>query len=205
MARTSTRNASRADEDLQDSPQDLQKMQGEETNMLLPDVEDIPGQEHIHVPPLGDLADTTASSDDEEGAGLLDDDDEDDDLDMEDADDVDDDNLLSDDDEDDLDEDDLDEDDLDDEDEDDSDVTDEERADLEASANVTPGEEDADALRRATLDDVDDEGERLEEVGFGDDVTGDDLDLPEPDMDDEENDTFSLGSDDNDEMTEGTP
>ncbi len=37
----------------------------------LPDVEDIPGQEHVNPAPLGELADTTASSDDEEGKGTL--------------------------------------------------------------------------------------------------------------------------------------
>jgi hypothetical protein len=36
----------------------------------IPDVVDIPGQEHITPPPLGELADTTISSADEEGEGL---------------------------------------------------------------------------------------------------------------------------------------
>ena len=40
----------------------------------LPDVIDIPGQEHIHPLPLGEIADTTISSDGEEGVGILDDD-----------------------------------------------------------------------------------------------------------------------------------
>jgi len=40
--------------------------------MDMPEVKDIPGQEHVHVPPLGELADTTASSADEEGYGILD-------------------------------------------------------------------------------------------------------------------------------------
>lgn len=40
--------------------------------MDMPEVKDIPGQEHVHVPPLGELADTTASSADEEGYGVLD-------------------------------------------------------------------------------------------------------------------------------------
>ncbi|MBN8860066.1 MAG: hypothetical protein J0H29_16840 [Sphingobacteriales bacterium] len=38
----------------------------------LPEVKDIPGQEHIRVPPLGELADITISSDDEEGKGIFD-------------------------------------------------------------------------------------------------------------------------------------
>ena len=41
--------------------------------MDLPDTKDIPGQENIIPPPLGELADTTISSDDEEGVGILDD------------------------------------------------------------------------------------------------------------------------------------
>lgn len=163
-------------QDIQDSPQDEEKMQGEETDMTLPDVSDIPGQEHIHIPPLGELADTTISSDDEEGKGLLDD------------------------------EDDLEN--------DDSDVTDEERRDLETSANVTPGEEDADALRRATLDSTDDDGDPLNEGSFGEETSGADLDIPGAELDDEnedigaedeENNTYSRGSDSNDNMTEGTP
>jgi hypothetical protein len=162
--------------DIQDSPEDEKKMQREETEMTLPDVSDIPGQEHIHVPPLGELADTTISSDDEEGKGILDDD----------------------------------EDDIDNE----SDVTDEERQDLEASANITPGEEDADRLRRAALDSTDDDGDPLNEGSFGDEISGADLDVPGAELDDEnedigaedeENNSYSRGSDSNDNMTEGTP
>jgi hypothetical protein len=164
--------------DIQDSPQDEKKMQPEVTEMLLPDVSDIPGQEHIKVPPLGELADTTISSDDEEGKGILDDEDEDDDIDV------------------------------------DSDVTDEERADLEAAANVTPGEEDADALRRASLDSTDDDGDPLNERSFGEETSGSDLDVPGTELDDdnedigaedEENNTYSRGAANNDNMTEGTP
>lgn len=36
----------------------------------MPDVKDIPGQEHIHVPHLRGLNDITISSDDEEGKGI---------------------------------------------------------------------------------------------------------------------------------------
>ncbi len=43
----------------------------------LPEVSDIPGQEHIKAPRLGELADTTASSDDEEGDDILEDGDDD--------------------------------------------------------------------------------------------------------------------------------
>ncbi|PSL34824.1 hypothetical protein [Chitinophaga ginsengisoli] len=161
--------------DIQDNPQDERKMQREETEIQLPDVSDIPGQEHIHVPPLGELADTTISSDDEEGKGLLDD-----------------------------------EEDIDDE----SDVTDEERQDLEDSANITPGEEDADSLRRASLDSTDDDGDPLNEGSFGEETSAADLDIPGAELDDEnedigaedeENNNYSRGSDSNDNMTEGTP
>lgn len=68
---------SRAD-DLPDNEHDAQRLQGDEAVLDLPDVADIPGQEFVHVPPLGELADVTISSADEEGAGLLDDDGEDD-------------------------------------------------------------------------------------------------------------------------------
>ncbi|PWV56762.1 hypothetical protein [Chitinophaga sp. S165] len=172
--------------DLQDSPQDEQKMQQEEIEMSLPDVSDIPGQEHVIVPPLGELADTTISSDDEEGKGILDDEDDEDDIDDDDEDD----------------------------DYDDADVTDEEIQDLETSANVTPGEEDADALRRASLDSTDEDGDPLNEGSFGEETSGADLDVPGTELDDdnedigaedEENNTYSRGGVDNDNMTEGTP
>ncbi len=59
--------------DLEDSPRDEKLLQGEETIVEIPDVNDIPGQENVVVPPLGELADTTISSADEEGEGLFDD------------------------------------------------------------------------------------------------------------------------------------
>lgn len=46
----------------------------------LPEVSDIPGQEHVRAPRLGELADSTASSADEEGDDILEDADGDDDL-----------------------------------------------------------------------------------------------------------------------------
>jgi len=39
----------------------------------MPEVKDIPGQEHIKPPRMNEMADTTASSSDEEGEGILDD------------------------------------------------------------------------------------------------------------------------------------
>lgn len=59
--------------DLTDSPEDEAKMQEEEVTLDLPEVKDIPGQEHIRVPRMREFADITASSDDEEGASILDD------------------------------------------------------------------------------------------------------------------------------------
>ncbi len=60
--------------DLPDSPHDAERLKGDEAILDLPDVADIPGQEFVHVAPLGELADTTISSADEEGDGLFDDD-----------------------------------------------------------------------------------------------------------------------------------
>jgi hypothetical protein len=135
--------------DIQDSEKDQKKLAPEETSMELPEVKDIPGQEHVHVPPLGELADTTASSDDEEGAGLLDDLNGDDSVTN-----------------------------------DDTNVTNTERTLLDRAANETPGDEGASDLRRARLDSVDEDGDILNEKGFGYDNTGVDLDVPGSEDDD---------------------
>lgn len=58
--------------DIQDSFRDQQRLKPDNATLDLPEVRDIPGQEHIKVAPLGDLADITISSDDEEGKGILD-------------------------------------------------------------------------------------------------------------------------------------
>lgn len=63
-------------EDITDPPQDREKLQSTTTYIDLPDVKDIPGQEHVRPMPLGELADTTIASDDEEGVGIFDDDEE---------------------------------------------------------------------------------------------------------------------------------
>jgi hypothetical protein len=57
--------------DLPDSAADREKLQPENTVINLPDVSDIPGQENITVPQMGEFADTTISSDDEEGTGIF--------------------------------------------------------------------------------------------------------------------------------------
>lgn len=64
--------------DLRDSSKDAEKLKADKGTIDLPDVSDIPGQEHIRVPSMGELADTTISSADEEGDGLFDDEDEED-------------------------------------------------------------------------------------------------------------------------------
>lgn len=66
--------------DLPDTQHDAERLQPEETTIDLPDVSDIPGQEFVHVPSMGMLADTTISSDDEEGTDIFDDDEEDGDV-----------------------------------------------------------------------------------------------------------------------------
>ena len=57
--------------DITDSERDIKRMQSEVITIDMPDVEDIPGQEHIHVPNMKAFHDTTISSDDEEGKGLF--------------------------------------------------------------------------------------------------------------------------------------
>jgi len=60
-------------EDIKDSPRDEERLQAEHTIIDMPDVKDIPGQEFVQVPGLGELADTTISSADEEGDEIWDD------------------------------------------------------------------------------------------------------------------------------------
>ena len=153
-----------------DSAEDLEKMQPEETTIDLPNVEDIPGQEHIKPAPLGELADVTASSADEEADDLLDDGDD----------------TMNDD--------------------TGSNVTRQEREDLETAANDMPGDDEN--LRRAALDDTDEDGTPLNEKSFGKTTAPDDLDVPGAGLDDdneaigeedEENNPYSLGGDDNED------
>ena len=179
MTTNRTEQRSSVPNDLPDTPEDRQKLEGEETTIDLPDVKDIPGQEFVHAPPLGMLGDTTISSADEEGEGLFDDAglrDEDADL------------------------------------ADDSNVS---RTERQMLANPEYKEQgDDDRLQRAALDNTDFQGERLNEGSFGERQTGSDLDIPEETDDtttealgqgDEENKYYSMGSDDNDNMNEGTP
>ncbi len=61
----------RKEQNFPDLRSDEETIKPEPVIMDLPEVKDIPGQEHIHVPPLGELADTTISSDDEEGVSVF--------------------------------------------------------------------------------------------------------------------------------------
>ncbi len=58
--------------DLPESPNDKKQLQPDEATLDLPEVKDIPGQEHVRPFLPGEMADTTISSADEEGSGLLD-------------------------------------------------------------------------------------------------------------------------------------
>jgi hypothetical protein len=93
---------------------------------------------------------------------------------------------------------------------DDSDVSEEEKGDLEESANEMPTEDEQN-LRKAALDNKDAEGTPLNEGSFKRDLSGSDLDVPGTDLDDadesigeedEENNEYSLGGDNHDDIPE---
>jgi hypothetical protein len=82
-----------------------------------------------------------------------------------------------------------------------SDVTPEEKELLRRSSESMSSDEDMD-IQRASLDDVDDDGEPLSEPSLKDRVSGDDIDVPGSEDDDEneeigeedeENNNYSLG------------
>jgi len=58
--------------DLAESKRDKELLKPDEGTLNLPDVKDIPGQEHVRPFLPGEMADATISSADEEGNGLLD-------------------------------------------------------------------------------------------------------------------------------------
>jgi len=64
-------NLSSVNGDLKDSKRDEERLQPDQAALDLPEARDIPGQEHIHVPPMGEVADITISSVDEEADELL--------------------------------------------------------------------------------------------------------------------------------------
>jgi hypothetical protein len=168
--------------DLKDSPRDEEKLRNEETTIDMPEVKDIPGQEHIRAPYIGEMADTTASSSDEEGEGILDElnQDEDDELIKMGT---------------------------------EADVT---KADVEMlrSGDTYYPSKDEDQLVEASMDNVDFDGEPLNEKGFGITMrTAKDLDVPGAEEDDlseeegeedEENNEYSLGGEDNEQNEERT-
>ena len=87
-----------------------------------------------------------------------------------------------------------------------SNVSEEEKNDLEISADDMPTQDDIN-LRRAALDNTDDDGVPLNESSFKDNITGTGLDVPGADNDDEEeeigeedeeNNEYSLGGDKHD-------
>jgi hypothetical protein len=65
MKKTKTAKISRYD--LPESENDKKHLQPDEGTLDLPEVKDIPGQEHVRPLPAGEMADTTISSADEEG------------------------------------------------------------------------------------------------------------------------------------------
>lgn len=158
----------RNENDINDSPGDSQKLKQDKASLDLPDVRDIPGQEHIHVPPLGELADTTISSADEEGIRVFEDD-------------IDDETRIVMGSED--------------------DIPKEDKIALQRMDNLDVSQEDDAKLVRGMPDNRDDDGDLLNEKV---NVSGSDLDtaiVDEDDADenigeeDEENNTYSLGSD----------
>ena len=121
--------------------QDPKKAQPKDPDTIdLPDVKDIPGQEHIRPPRLKGLSDTTISSSGEEGDAIFNDDDE----------------LLD----------------------EDSNISPEELELLDSAGDDDPDDEN---IRRNRLDEVDADGDPLNE---GDPLGGDDLDVPGADDDD---------------------
>lgn len=171
------------DTDLPDNEHDEARMQPEEVILDLPDVSEIPGQEHIHVPRMKEMQDVTIASDDEEGVGIFgDDDDEEEDIDepLE---------LTG----------------------SDADVSRMEQGLLARSAEASGLDEDDEIMERSGLDQTDEEGEPLNEGGFATDASGSDIDTSGIDEDDdlenigeedEENNIYSLGGDNKESLDE---
>jgi hypothetical protein len=157
--------------DLQDSERDKERLKPDEATIDLPDVKDIPGQEFIHPPNIGKFADTTISSDDEEGVGIFEDSEDDKDIQMNTE----------------------------------ADIPKEDKSLLQQTDERMPTD-DEDRLRRSSLDNTDNEGDPLNERSMDSARTGSDLDTSGVDEDDrnefigeedEENNTYSLGGDEN--------
>lgn len=89
-------------------------------------------------------------------------------------------------------------------------VSNEKNKPLQQADEDMPTEDDTN-LRNAALDNEDEDGDPLNEKGFGDDVTGDDLDVPGSEADDaneelgeedEENNAYSASDENNDNISE---
>lgn len=156
--------------DLPDSRSDREKLRSEETTIDLPDVKDIPGQEFVHAPNLGEMADTTIASADEEGLGIngLDDDTDSDDDNTERASDF--------------------------------DVRPDEREALRDTTYMPTRDEDN--LRQARMDNVDFDGEPLNEPSFGvgQSLSGAELDTGDM-TDDTRSDAMGQGDEENKEYS----
>lgn len=169
--------------DLPDNEHDIARMQPEEVILDLPDVNEIPGQEHIHVPRMKEMQDVTIASDDEEGVGIFgDDEDGEDDFDepLEST-------------------------------GGDGDVSRMEQGLLEKSADASGSDEDDEIMAISGLDDTDEDGDLLNEGSFDTDASGSDLDTSGTDEDDdlenigeedEENNLYSLGGDNKESLDE---
>lgn len=169
--------------DLPDNEHDIARMQPEEVILDLPDVNEIPGQEHIHVPRMKEMQDVTIASDDEEGVGIFgDDEDGEDDFDepLEST-------------------------------GGDGDVSRMEQGLLAKSADASGSDEDDEIMAISGLDDTDEDGDLLNEGSFDTDASGSDLDTSGTDEDDdlenigeedEENNLYSLGGDNKESLDE---
>lgn len=154
-------------DDLPETNDDKKHLQADESTLDLPEVKDIPGQEHVRPLPAGEMADTTISSADEEAEGLLNDDED----------------IITD---------------------ESTNVSPEEKELLRRSSESMASDDDQ-KLTQSAVDNVDEDGTQLNE---NINQSGNDLDVPGSEDDDaneeigeedEENNSYSLGSEDEDQ------
>ena len=149
--------------DLHDSISDEERLKPDTAYIELPEVKDIPGQEHItSAGPFGEMADVTTSSADEERLNVEEEDE------------------------------------------------DEVKIIMGTEADIT--REDLELLEgtfNETIDETDEDGELLNEENIRSDLdvpgSEDDDAMEDIGEEDEENNYYSLGSSDNDNLNEGTP
>ena len=168
--KTTERNKIRKNKtDLSETKNDKQHLQPDEATLDLPEVKNIPGQEHVRPLITGEIADATISSGDEEGTEILD---KDEDI------------IIQ---------------------QDNSNVTAEEKELLQQSSESSSIPDDV-QLRQAALDNEDEDGTPLNE---NINLSGDDLDVPGSEDDDEnkeigeedeENNYYSLNDEKEDEV-----